>query len=44
MTEIKPVQMIVGAIKDVSGRCEIVPDIIGGSGSTLICACKERTN
>jgi DNA modification methylase len=33
---VKPVQMIVDAIKDVSGRGEIVLDLFGGSGSTLI--------
>ena len=33
---VKPVQMIADAIKDVSGRREIVLDLFGGSGSTLI--------
>lgn len=37
---VKPVQMIVDAIKDVSGRSEIVLDSFGGSGSTLIAAEK----
>lgn len=37
---VKPVQMIVDAIKDVSGRGEIVLDLFGGSGSTLIAAEK----
>ena len=37
---VKPVQMIADAIKDVSGRGEIVLDIFGGSGSTLIAAHK----
>ena len=37
---VKPVQMIVDAIKDVSGRGEIVLDVFGGSGSTLIAADK----
>lgn len=37
---VKPVQMIADAIKDVSGRGEIVMDIFGGSGSTLIAAEK----
>ncbi len=37
---VKPVQMIVDAIKDVSGRGEIVLDSFGGSGSTLIAAEK----
>ena len=37
---VKPVQMIVDAIKDVSGRGEIVLDVFGGSGSTLIAAEK----
>ena len=32
--------MIADAIKDVSGRGEIVLDIFGGSGSTLIAAHK----
>ena len=36
----KPVQMIVDAIKDVSGRNDIVLDLFGGSGSTLIAAHK----
>jgi DNA modification methylase len=35
---VKPVQMIADAIKDVSGRGEIVLDIFGGSGSTMIAA------
>lgn len=33
---VKPVQMNADAIKDVSGRGEIVLDLFGGSGSTLI--------
>lgn len=33
---VKPVQMNADAIKDVSGRGDIVLDIFGGSGSTLI--------
>lgn len=37
---VKPVQMIADAIKDVSGRREIVLDLFGGSGSTLIAAHK----
>ena len=37
---VKPVQMIVDAIRDVSGRGEIVLDLFGGSGSTLIAAEK----
>ena len=37
---VKPVQMIADAIRDVSGRGEIVHDIFGGSGSTLIAAEK----
>lgn len=36
----KPVQMIADAIKDVSGRGDIVLDLFGGSGSTLIAAQK----
>jgi len=35
---VKPVQMIVDAIRDVSHRGDIVLDIFGGSGSTLIAA------
>jgi DNA modification methylase len=38
---VKPVQMIADAIKDVSGRGEIVLDLFGGSGSTLIAAHKS---
>jgi DNA modification methylase len=37
---VKPVQMIADAIKDVSGRGDIVLDIFSGSGSTLIAAHK----
>jgi DNA modification methylase len=37
---VKPVQMIADAIRDVSGRGEIVLDLFGGSGSTLIAAQK----
>ena len=37
---VKPVQMIADAIKDVSQRGEIVLDLFGGSGSTLIAAHK----
>jgi DNA modification methylase len=37
---VKPVQMIADAIRDVSGRGEIVLDLFGGSGSTLIAAGK----
>jgi DNA modification methylase len=37
---VKPVQMIADAIKDVSGRGEVVLDLFGGSGSTLIAAEK----
>ena len=36
----KPVQMIADAIKDVSARGDIVLDLFGGSGSTLIAAHK----
>jgi DNA methylase len=39
---VKPVQMIADAIKDVSGHGEIVLDLFGGSGSTLIAA--EKTD
>lgn len=37
---VKPVQMIAYAIRDVSGRGDIVLDVFGGSGSTLIAAEK----
>ncbi len=37
---VKPVQMIADAIRDVSGRGEIVLDAFAGSGSTLIAAEK----
>lgn len=37
---VKSVQMIADAIKDVSGRGDIVLDLFGGSGSTLIAAHK----
>ena len=37
---VKPVQMIADAIRDVSGRGEIVLDVFGGSGATLIAAEK----
>ncbi len=37
---VKPVQMIADAIKDCSGRGDIVLDLFGGSGSTLIAAEK----
>ena len=37
---VKPVAMIVDAIKDVSDRGAIVLDLFGGSGSTLIAAHK----
>ena len=37
---VKPDQMIADAIKDVSGRGDIVLDLFGGSGSTLIAAHK----
>jgi hypothetical protein len=37
---VKPVQMMADAMRDVSGRGEIVLDIFGGSGSTLIAAEK----
>ena len=37
---VKPVQLIADAIRDVSGRGEIVLDVFGGSGSTLIAAEK----
>jgi len=37
---VKPVQMIADAVKDCSGRGDIVLDLFGGSGSTLIAAHK----
>jgi len=37
---VKPVQMLADAVKDVSGRGDIVLDLFGGSGSTLIAAQK----
>lgn len=37
---VKPVQMIADAIKDLSGRGEIVLDVFAGSGSTVIAAEK----
>ena len=37
---VKPVQMIADAIRDVSGRGDVVLDLFGGSGSTLIAAEK----
>lgn len=37
---VKPVQLIADAIKDLSGRGEIILDSFGGSGSTLIAAEK----
>lgn len=37
---VKPVRMIADAIRDVSGRGDIVLDAFGGSGSTLIAAEK----
>lgn len=37
---VKPVQMIADAIRDVSQRGDIVLDLFGGSGSTLIAAEK----
>ncbi len=37
---VKPVQMIADAIKDVSARGDLVLDLFGGSGSTLIAAEK----
>ena len=37
---VKPVDLIANAIRDVSARGDIVLDIFGGSGSTLIAAHK----
>ncbi|TZG25804.1 site-specific DNA-methyltransferase [Sphingomonas montanisoli] len=39
---VKPVPMVVDAIKDTSKRGEIVLDAFGGSGSTLIAAEKAK--
>ena len=39
---VKPVAMVVDAIKDCSKRGEIVLDGFGGSGSTLIAAEKTK--
>ena len=39
---VKPVAMIIDAIKDCSKRGEIVLDGFGGSGSTLIAAEKTK--
>lgn len=39
---VKPVPMIIDAIKDTSKRGEIVLDAFGGSGSTLIAAEKTK--
>jgi DNA modification methylase len=39
---VKPVAMIIDAIKDTSKRGEIVLDPFGGSGSTLIAAEKAK--
>ena len=39
---VKPVPMIIDAIKDSSKRGEIVLDMFGGSGSTLIAAEKSK--
>lgn len=35
---VKPVALIADAIKDCSRRGDIIPDVFGGSGSTLIAA------
>lgn len=37
---VKPVEMISDALRDCSGRYDIVLDLFGGSGSTLIAAYK----
>lgn len=37
---VKPVQMIADAIRDVSGRGDVVLDLFAGSGSTVIAAQK----
>ena len=40
----KPVSLIADALRDVSGRGEIVLDGFGGSGLTLIAAAKTGRN
>jgi hypothetical protein len=37
----KPVRMLVDAIKDVTARNDIILDVFGGSGSTLIATHKS---
>lgn len=37
---VKPVQMIADAMRDVSGRGDVILDLFGGSGSTLIAAAQ----
>ena len=37
---VRPVQMIADAIRDVSGRDELVLNVFGGCGSTLVAAEK----
>ena len=37
---VKPVQRIADAIRDVAGRGDVVLDVFGGSGSTLVAAEK----
>ncbi|OUS06977.1 DNA methylase N-4 [Rhodobacterales bacterium 52_120_T64] len=37
---VKPVEMVADAIRDVSGRGDVVLDLFGGSGSTLVAAEK----
>lgn len=39
---VKPVSLVMEAIKDASARGEVVLDCFGGSGSTLIAAEKTR--
>ena len=39
---VKPVALVADAIKDVSRRSDIVLDLFGGSGSTLIAAARSR--
>ena len=41
---VKPVSLIADALRDVSGRGEIVLDGFGGSGLTLIAAAKTGRN
>ena len=39
---VKPVALVVDVIKDASGRGDVVLDVFGGSGSTLLAAEKTK--